>query len=393
MANTRETLGEQATLDGLINNTLTSLEESGVNKLGTRALYHKTALTSINFPNVKTLETYSLNGCTGLTSIELPSVTSISSYALGACTNLTTVDLSGSNACSISANAFNGDTKLKHLIIRSTSMSTLSATSAFTSTPIAREDGAIYVPSDLLNNYKANSTWKNYFITTIDKYPLTSFETITDTWAEIFAAEDNDTYKTKYSVGDTKSIDLGSLGTYRMQIAAFDTDTLADESGTAKITWIMKECMATHNMNSTNTTSGGWESSAMRTYLTGTVKPAIPEVIRNRILTVTKVQSIYDSAVVKDGQTTQDDVWIPSDHEVGFGTTYETTGPVYSGIFTVGTNSSANSTRIKYLNGSADSWWLRSAGSASGFRSVGSNGSTSNFNASNANGVVLGFCT
>ena len=52
MANTRETLGEQATLDGLINHTLTSFEEDGVTTLGNYALYRNSALTSVKFPNL-----------------------------------------------------------------------------------------------------------------------------------------------------------------------------------------------------------------------------------------------------------------------------------------------------------------------------------------------------
>lgn len=34
MANTRDTLGDQATVDGLVNRTLTSLEEDGVLSIG-----------------------------------------------------------------------------------------------------------------------------------------------------------------------------------------------------------------------------------------------------------------------------------------------------------------------------------------------------------------------
>jgi len=222
-------------------------------------------------------------------------------------------------------------------------------------------------------------------------------ETITDSWSEIFAAEQDGTYSTKYSIGDTKMLDLGTEGQHLMEIVAFDTDDKADGSGKAKITWMSKDQLATtQKMNAsqktvdgeTAYTAGGWEHSDMRAYLKDTIKPLIPETVRNAIVPVTKIQSTYTGgALVKNGQTTTDGVWIPSNHEVGFGTDYESAGAVYSGKFT------NDASRIKKRNGSAKGWWLRSAYNSSNFRYVNSYGYSSNSNASNAVGVALGFCT
>lgn len=222
-------------------------------------------------------------------------------------------------------------------------------------------------------------------------------ETITDSWSEIFAAEQDGTYSTKYSIGDTKMLDLGTEGQHLMEIVAFDEDDKADGSGKAKITWISKEQLnTTHAMSAskktvdgeTAYTAGGWEHSDMRTYLKDTVKPLIPETVRNAIVPVTKIQSTYTGgALVKNGQTTTDDVWIPSNHEVGFGTDYETTGAVYSGKFT------NNASRIKKRMGSAKVWWLRSAYYTNYFRGVNGDGSSYYNLANNALGVALGFCT
>lgn len=229
------------------------------------------------------------------------------------------------------------------------------------------------------------------------KDPIKRQQTITDTWAEIFANEANGTYSTKYSIGDTKYINLGTEGGQLMEIVAFDTDDKADGSGKAKITWISKDQLnTTHAMNATQKTvdgetaytAGGWEHSDMRAYLKETVKPLIPETVRNAIVPVTKIQSIYTGgALVKDGQSTTDDVWIPSNHEAGFGTDYETTGAVYSGKFT------NNASRIKKRNGSAKDWWLRSARNTNVFRFVNSDGNSVYYYADGANGVALGFCT
>lgn len=219
-------------------------------------------------------------------------------------------------------------------------------------------------------------------------------ETITDSWATILA---NESPSTSYSIGDTKMLDLGTEGKHLMEIVAFDEDDKADGTGKAKITWISKDLLnTTHVMNATQKTvdgetaytAGGWLHSDMREYLKNTIKPLIPAEVRNGIVEVTKVQSIYtNGAKVINGQTTVDDVWIPSNHEVGLGTSYETTGAVYSSKFT-----DANS-RIKKRSGSAGRWWLRSANNASSFGNVNSSGRDGNYYAVSTYGVALGFCT
>ena len=107
------------------------------------------------------------------------------------------------------------------------------------------------------------------------------YESISDTWPEIIANVSNGTYSTKYQVGDTKKIDLGTEGEVIMTIVGIDADDLADDSGKAPITWISKQLLETKNrMNpsySTGTegtgTLGGWEKTEMRSYLKETVKP------------------------------------------------------------------------------------------------------------------------
>lgn len=71
----------------------------------------------------------------------------------------------------IEANAFNGCSGLGHLIIRSETMATLSDANAFTGTKIANKAGTVYVPSELVNTYKADSKWTNYIIMPISAYP------------------------------------------------------------------------------------------------------------------------------------------------------------------------------------------------------------------------------
>jgi len=464
MANTRDTIGDQATVDGLVNHTLTSLEEDGVGIIVDRALYSNAVLTSVNFPNatsigeyamagcsalqtvlipklatsgtyafnnctslesismpqLATVSNYMFAGCSALSSVSIPNATRINQYAFQNCKDLTSIDLDGvtnignyafsgsgigtleitdattlgtylchgyrtgvvdqHTTVNLASNRFNGANSLCHLILRSTKMCTLT-TNALTGTAIAAGIGWIYVPTDLVATYKAASNWSNYAsqIVDISEYPKAlQDETISDSWSTIFANEDNGTYKTVYSLGDIKYMYLNGTP-MPMQIVAFDEDT-------SKISWVCKSILDTHNMNPTSDTTGGWASSNMRAWLRETIYPMIDSTIRNRIVAVTK--NYYD-AKTSSRLTISDTVWIASEYEI-FGTTsYENSGTLYTGVFTDATS------RIKKygLNGSASSWWLRSAYSTSNFRCVYSSGSAYNDYASNAYGVVLGFCT
>ena len=180
-----------------------------------------------------------------------------------------------------------------------------------------------------------------------------------------------------------------------MEIVAFDTDDKADGSGKAGITWISKDLLNTkHSMNDTTTTEGAWEASGMRSYLKNTIKPLIPVVVRNAIVPVTKIQSTYVSGSwqTKNGQTTIDDVWIPSVHEVVVNQTdFESQGATYWTKFT------NNLSRVKRLNGTAVYWWLRSVRDSRSYKYVnGISGNVSSDTYTGANltfAIALGFCT
>ena len=364
-------MGEQACLDALVANTLTSFEDDGVTKVGWECLRYHTALTDVTLSQCK----------------------SVDSRGLGDCSYLEVVDMLGGGT--ISAEAFRNDTKLAHLLLRGASKTNLPANSAFTSTPIGRGEGAVYVSSDLLATYKADSYWRAYFITTLDKYPLSNFESITESWAELDAMTQAQ-IEAKYAIGDTKFIDLGSEGKVYAQIAGFGLDDLVS-GGKAKVTFVTKGILTTDKrMNPGNSSgtqgtgaNGGWEYCDMRTYLSGTVLPLLPSDLQNAIKSVTKYSDyiVPGESTITHDQETQDKLWIPSAREAFGSTLYEQTGPIYSGLF----GSSAN--RIKYnQSGITHNWWLRSAKSVSSFRYVNSSGNAKDYSATNGNGVVLGFC-
>lgn len=221
---------------------------------------------------------------------------------------------------------------------------------------------------------------------------------ITDSWDTIIANIDNGTYRSAYKIGNYKPLDLDTEGTINMQIVAIDTDDLAS-GGKAPLTFIGKELLETmHRMNpavegSTGNYTigtgaiGGWENCEMRSYLRNTIKPLIPNNIRNRINIVAKTQKATDATGTEFIQTTADDVWIPSSREVGY-TSYEQTGLIYNKIYM---NSAS---RIKSQILGTQVWYTRTTLGASQWARVAQNGTVStNYSDGTRNyAIALGFC-
>lgn len=380
--------GDSSSEDGFISRAATSYTNTRVTSVGTYCAYNYTALTSINLPAATSIGQYAFYGCTGLTNVNLPAATAIGQYTFSGCSNLECIDLSGSAKPTINTYAFQNCSKLNAVIIRSDTVATLSGTNALTDTLIPLGLGGIYVPDDLVDAYKAATNWATYAanIYPISAYPVTDFSTITDSWDEILAAINDGTYATKYSVGDTKLMTINGSDVY-VQLVAMDADPLADGSGnTAPTSWVVKSSLTTHVMNSTNTNADGWAACEMRSWLRETAITWLPETIRSAIKDVTKT---YYDYTTKSTLSIADTVWIPSAREVFGGTSYETSGPDYTAVY----SSPAN--RIRYnLSGTAVYWGLRTAflNSGSGFRCVTTGGDITTTNASDASGVLLGFC-
>lgn len=266
----------------------------------------------------------------------------------------------------------------------------ITAASAYTgSTPTTSQGSAEDYPFEGWTPASATVTGNTTFTAKFGS-PVEVKE-ITDSWETILA---NENPSATYSIGDTKEIDLGTEGKHLMEIVAFDEDDKADGSGKAKITWISKYLLdTTYKINSTEKTVdgetgfgiGGWEHCDLRSYLNTDIKAAMPTAVRNGIVSVTKTQSVYKNGVLtKNGQTTTDDIWIPSVREYKQSNTdYETTGATYEIVL-----------RNYTKDGQIREHWTRSGSSKAGFAiSSTVNDAYSSKRASNSSYIALGFCT
>lgn len=148
---------------------ITSLSFPNVKSVGSNGIYGCSALGSIDLPLCTSIGENAFNACGALPSIVLPSLTSGGSYMFRYCYLLKTVDLAVLK--NIVSSMFGDCRRLTAVILRSETMCTLAATSAFsncyhfygttnsTYNPNGDQDGYIYVPSALVEEYKAATNW------------------------------------------------------------------------------------------------------------------------------------------------------------------------------------------------------------------------------------------
>ena len=183
-----------------------------------------------------------------------------------------------------------------------------------------------------------------------------------------------------------------------MQIAAIDADTLSDGSGTAPVSFVGKELLATsYRMNPARAGSssayregsgcvGGWAKCVLRSWLSDSILPLIPEPVRSHMVSVTKSQMSCNSAAKLHGQTCSDLLWIPSKEEC-----YSTDSThTYVGLFP----DAASRIKMKAGATSAFVWWNRTAvnSQAMAFGAFSATGANSTSYAQYTRGVCLGFC-
>ena len=205
-------------------------------------------------------------------------------------------------------------------------------------------------------------------------------------WSEIIAACQSGNVPASWVVGNYKNMTINGKA-YRIDIIGKNHDTYA-AGGTAPLTFQMHDCYdETKQMNSSNTNSGGWQNSAMRTTHLPAILNMMPAEVKAAIRDVQKKSSAGNQS--SSIQTTNDKLFLLSEIEIFGSTTYSFAGEGKQYDYYKAGNS-----KVKNLSGSAYYWWERSPYSSNStyFCSVNSNGAADATNASNSYGVAFGFC-
>ena len=153
-------VGGGGDIDALIYRSITEISSSSVTSIGDSAFRNCSNLTTVDFPVATSIGSSAFYSCSSLTTVDFPVATSIGTYAFYSCRSLTTADFPV--VTSIGTYAFNSCRVLKSLLLRGNNVCTLSSTNAFNSTPIKSGTGYIYVPSALIEQYKAATNWSTY---------------------------------------------------------------------------------------------------------------------------------------------------------------------------------------------------------------------------------------
>ena len=136
-----------------------------------------------------------------------------------------------------------------------------------------------------------------------------------DSWSTIAANVKNGN-TSKYDVGDTKTVDLGSLEIHTVRIANMSTCTNGEKSETAcGFVVEFADVITKHNMNSTATNVGGWPASEARTYVNSIILNALPSDLQNAIAD-TNVISGHGSTAGETNFTSIDKLYLLSSEEI-----------------------------------------------------------------------------
>ena len=198
----------------------------------------------------------------------------------------------------------------------------------------------------------------------------------------------------KISIGDRMNISVDGTSV-AVNLIGFKHDELANsfiyganrEMWSAGMTFQTVDCWRdTHKMNESGTNVGGWETSAMRTYMTTLLGLASTD-FKNVIKGVNKRTSIGNkSATIA---TTEDKLFLLSEIEI-----FGTAGPSFAGEGEQYAYYKAGNSKIKKLDGNAQHWWERSPerSTNSFFCLVFDTGISDYSVSTNAFGVAFAFC-
>ena len=225
-----------------------------------------------------------------------------------------------------------------------------------------------------------------YFTDIADKDIPAPNSFATDSWKTIIKAVRNNNIS-KYNVGDTKTVDLGTYGTHTLRIANTSTPGECKTEGFSQSAcgFVLEfaDIITTHSMNPSGTYKGtqynsgwnvdGWPASEMYTFVNNDIYNALPSEIKNAIIDTTVVSGHGKEDT--ENFTSTDKLYLLSTAEVfeqGSSNKYDTlkydTAKDLTRQLDYYKNSGVTTTdktgAIKKNGTSADNWWLRAARSS-----------------------------
>ena len=192
-----------------------------------------------------------------------------------------------------------------------------------------------------------------------------------DSWSTI-AANVKAGNTDKYNIGDTKEVDLGSLGIHTVRVSNKSKCTNGETSETAcGFVVEFADIITKHAMNSTPFTTDGWDASDARNYVNTTIFQNLPTDLQNIVADTKVISGSYNDSGANT-TTSIDKLYLLSTKEI-YGAVARDINDnhlVYD-MVDIETKqldyykqegvTMQNSTKaLKQYNGSDSFWWLRS---------------------------------
>ena len=341
-----------------------------------------TELNISNFNTSKVIDMSSMFSNNKLTDIDLSNfdtsnVTNMWAMFFGF-SRLTSIDLSSFDTSNVTNMGYMFNTVFDTLktIYVSDKFSTASVTSdsmLFNGCPnLVGGAGTVYDSTKTDKTYARIDKGTNspgYFTDIADK-PVEPYSFSSDSWATIANAVKNNNIS-KYKVGDTKLVGLGTYGSHMVRIANKSTPSECSGTGFSQTAcgFVVEftDIITTHNMNKSNINVGGWPSSEMYTFVNNDIYNALPFILKNVIADTTVVSGHGSNE--SSNFTSTDKLYLLSTTEIlAKGTSdtldYDTTSDVTRQLDyykKLNANTENYSFAIKKNGTSTGCWWLRAA--------------------------------
>ena len=239
-----------------------------------------------------------------------------------------------------------------------------------------------------------------YFTDIADK-PVEPYSFSSDSWATIAKAVKNNNIS-KYKVGDTKLVGLGTYGSHMVRIA--NTSTPSECSGTgfsqSACGFVVEftDIIAEHVMKDTADNTGGWPGSSMYTFVNTDLYNSLPYILKNAITDTTVVSGHGNTG--ESNFTSTDKMYLLSPGEVySDWSTYQYSSADTAKDLTrtldyytnASVTTSSYSGAIKKYQSSAADWWLRTPEVGIAFSRVQKTGARAGIVATSPYGVSPAF--
>ena len=286
-------------------------------------MFKDTNATTLDVSNFNTSKVTNMGGMfynskattiKGLSNFDTSNVTSMNGMFYW--TQVTTLDLSSFDTSNV--------TGMNGMFYFSTKLTTIYVSNKFNTDNVTDSSNMFYYTTKLVggSGTKYNSSYVDktyaridggtsspgYFTDIADKDIPAPNSFAADSWKTIIKAVRNNNIS-KYNVGDTRTIDMGTYGTHTLRIANKSKPSSCSKSGYSQTAcgFVLEfaDIITTYNMNPAGTyknveyeygwNKDGWPASAMRTFVNNDIYNSLPSDLRSGIVETTVVSGYGSS--------------------------------------------------------------------------------------------------